>query len=289
MPDLGDRFPAEALPTLPQTCVSHEQAEAFCKSHGGRLPTAVEWEYAARGVDARMYPWGNELRDEYTGGLAPAHSPVLDSSYFGIRGMGTSAFEWTADAYDPEAALRPFVEQEFRKPRGPSRLARTKAEPAFVVKMGRVGEVQAGIGADPQRGFRCAADLGTDVPVLRVPAKRPAIPIMRQSGELWVFGGVVEAVDHDEAAAFCKHLKLDTEERTWSDWRLPTRAEVLGIVDSYRGPGPFWTADGAIVQKGEGERPVPTDPWVPEDADPSEPLAARCVHVTPGTTKAPGK
>jgi formylglycine-generating enzyme required for sulfatase activity len=288
-PDIGERFPAEVLPKLPQTCVTHEQADAFCKSHGGRLPSAIEWEYAARGVDARMYPWGNEMRDEYGSGLAPQHSPVVDSSYFGIRGMGTSAVEWTSDVFDAEAALRPFVEGEFRRDNGPYRKTNAKSEPAFVVKNGRVGHLQAGVGFDPLRGFRCAADLGPDVEVLRVPAKRPAIPTMRIVGELALFGGVVEAVDRDEAATFCKLLKIDAEDKAWTEWRLPTTAEVQAIAEFFRGPGPFWTADGAVVQQKQEALRGPKDPWVVEEADASEPLAARCVHAAPAATSTPSK
>ncbi|HET6583648.1 MAG TPA: SUMF1/EgtB/PvdO family nonheme iron enzyme [Nannocystaceae bacterium] len=278
-PDLSDRFPAEAMSRLPQTCVSHEQAEAFCNSHGLRLPSAAEWEYAARGVDARLYPWGNEMRDEYGSGLAPSNSPVVDSSYFGIRGMGTSALEWVADVFDAEAALRPFVEGEFRRKDGPYRKASADAKPAFVVKSGRVGHLQAGVGADPMRGFRCAADLGPEVEALRVPADPPPIPTMRRVGELALFGGVVEAVDHDEAATFCEKLKIEAEGQVWKEWRLPTSAEVQAIAEFFRGPGPFWTADGAVVQSKQGALPSPKDPWVAEEADPGEPLAARCVHA----------
>jgi hypothetical protein len=127
-------------------------------------------------------------------------------------------------------------------------------------------------------GFRCAADLGGDVEVLRVPAKRPALPIARQVGQLWLFGGVAESVDRSEAAEFCKLLKVEAFDRTFTEWRLPTLAEVQAVADSFRGPGPFWTEDGAAVQKPVADRPAPTDPWEAETADPSEPLAARCVH-----------
>ena len=273
------RVAVEVAATLPQTCVSQPQAAAFCRWIDGRLPTHAEWEFAARGPDARPLPWGAQLRDEYHAELVPVGGLQGDVSYFGMRGMGTNAKEWTATLFDPHEAFAPFV-TDFRLPDGPLARARAGVPGGHVAKGGRCGTVREETLPAPKLGFRCAGDVDPQEVPLRVPADPPEVPLAYPAGQsLLLFGGVAEAVDHREAQRYCEALTVEFRGRTFDAWALPTLEQVQAIAESFQGPGPFWTAQGAAIQQGAGQRPVPHDPWVALDAGADESLAARCIHL----------
>jgi serine/threonine protein kinase len=100
-------FP-EGEERFPVTHVSWADAAAYCQWRGGRLPTEAEWEYAARGPEGFIYPWGNDalrlgnVNDRFNG-PTPVGNFAEAASPFGLHDMAGNVWEWTADWYDPAA------------------------------------------------------------------------------------------------------------------------------------------------------------------------------------------
>jgi formylglycine-generating enzyme required for sulfatase activity len=89
----------------PINCVTAIAAEAFCRWKGKRLPSAEEWERAARGDDGRIFPWGNSdpkdqlcrrPDDDLSQSTCPVGSFPKGASPYGVLDMAGNVAEWTS-------------------------------------------------------------------------------------------------------------------------------------------------------------------------------------------------
>jgi formylglycine-generating enzyme required for sulfatase activity len=101
----------------PVTGVDFNDAFDYARSVGKRLPTEEEWEAAARGPKAFLWPWGNQYsigfandRESGRGGTAPVGSFLEGASPFGCLDLAGNVEEWTASRDDGELITAELTE-----------------------------------------------------------------------------------------------------------------------------------------------------------------------------------
>jgi formylglycine-generating enzyme required for sulfatase activity len=135
----------------PVVQVAWEDAMAYARWKGGRLPTEAEWEFAARGGRERAaHAWGDAPHDaahpqaHIYAGAFPAHpaEPVAVGRYaangYGLYDMAGNVWQWTADWYRPDTYARRAAQRPAIDPTGPERGLdpRTEGEPTRVIRGG---------------------------------------------------------------------------------------------------------------------------------------------------------
>jgi serine/threonine protein kinase/formylglycine-generating enzyme required for sulfatase activity len=168
---LPEGFPKDR-PDYPVVNVSFEDAQAFAAWANKRLPTAIEWEKAARGDDGRIYPWGNERdpkranvrdnpdisqpdlmpADSLPGGASPSKALHMEGNVWEFVDERRSPTEATIKAFEELMPTPPSASEAWYGIRGGS----------YDLPLLDTGLIDSGTVPARHRafniGFRCARD-----------------------------------------------------------------------------------------------------------------------------------